>query len=60
MDSFQHRTVLRREAVDLLAPAPGKVFLDGTLGGGGHAEALLDAGARVIGLDQDPSALRAA
>ena len=60
MDSFQHRTVLRREAVDLLAPAPGKVFLDGTLGGGGHAEALLDAGARVIGLDQDPSALQAA
>ena len=60
MQSFEHRTVLRREAVDLLAPAPGKVFLDGTLGGGGHAEALLDAGARVIGLDQDPAALQAA
>ena len=60
MQSFQHRTVLRRETVDLLAPAPGKVFLDGTLGGGGHAEALLDAGARVIGLDQDPAALQAA
>ena len=58
--SFEHRTVLRREAVALLAPAPGKVFLDGTLGGGGHAEALLDAGARVIGLDQDPAALQAA
>ena len=57
---FEHRTVLRREAVDLLAPAPGKVFLDGTLGGGGHAEALLEAGARVIGLDQDPAALQAA
>jgi len=57
---FAHRTVLRRETVDLLAPAPGKVFLDGTLGGGGHAEALLDAGARVIGLDRDPAALRAA
>jgi len=56
---FEHRTVLRRETMDLLAPAPGKVFLDGTLGGGGHAEALLDAGARVIGLDQDPAALRA-
>src|SRR5205823_2190208 len=60
VQSFQHRTVLRREAVDLLAPAPGKVFLDGTLGGGGHAEALLDAGAKVIGLDQDPAALEAA
>ena len=60
MPSFEHRTVLRREAVALLAPAPGKVFLDGTLGGGGHSEALLDAGARVIGLDQDPAALQAA
>src|SRR3954466_1874785 len=57
---FSHRTVLLRETVELLAPDPGKVFLDGTLGGGGHAEALLDAGARVIGLDQDPAALRAA
>ena len=58
--AFHHRTVLRREASELLAPGPGKLFLDGTLGGGGHAEALLEAGARVIGLDRDPSALRAA
>jgi len=57
---FSHRTVLLRETVELLAPDPGKLFLDGTLGGGGHAEALLDAGARVIGLDQDPRALEAA
>ena len=60
MQSFEHRTVLRRETVELLAAAPGKLFLDGTLGGGGHAEALLDAGAKVIALDQDPSALEAA
>jgi 16S rRNA (cytosine1402-N4)-methyltransferase len=58
--AFAHRTVLRNEAVQYLAAAPGKVVLDGTLGAGGHAEALLDAGARVIGLDQDPEALRAA
>jgi 16S rRNA (cytosine1402-N4)-methyltransferase len=58
--AFVHHTVLRREAVSLLAAAPGKVILDGTLGGGGHAEALLDAGARVVGLDQDPAALAAA
>jgi 16S rRNA (cytosine1402-N4)-methyltransferase len=57
---FVHHTVLRREAVELLSAAPGKVILDGTLGGGGHAEALLDAGARVVGLDQDPAALAAA
>ena len=58
--SFSHRTVLRREATALLEAGPGKVILDGTLGGGGHAEALLEAGARVIGLDQDPRALTAA
>ncbi len=58
--AFVHHTVLRREAVELLAAAPGKLVLDGTLGGGGHAEALLDAGARVVGLDQDPLALAAA
>jgi 16S rRNA (cytosine1402-N4)-methyltransferase len=58
--SFSHLTVLRREACALLEAGPGKVILDGTLGGGGHAEALLETGARVIGLDQDPRALAAA
>jgi len=57
---FAHRTVLLGETVELLSAGPGKVILDGTLGGGGHAEALLEAGARVIGLDQDPAALAAA
>jgi len=57
---FSHKPVLLRETVELLLPAPGKVFLDGTLGAGGHAEALLAAGARVIGLDRDPRALDAA
>jgi len=60
MNEFFHQTVLRREAVALLAAGPGKVILDGTLGGGGHALALLEAGARVVGLDQDPAALEAA
>lgn len=58
--AFVHHTVLRREAVALLLPAPGKTILDGTLGGGGHAEALLDSGARVVGLDQDLKALESA
>ena len=44
---------MRDEVVALLCPAPGRIFLDGTLGGGGHAEALLAAGARVVGLDRD-------
>ena len=60
MTEFVHQTVLRRETAALLAAAPGKVILDGTLGGGGHAETLLDAGARVVGIDQDPAALEAA
>ncbi|HEY8209308.1 MAG TPA: 16S rRNA (cytosine(1402)-N(4))-methyltransferase RsmH [Myxococcaceae bacterium] len=57
---FEHRTVLLHEAVQLLQPRPGKVIVDGTVGGGGHAEALLERGAEVIGLDKDPRALRAA
>src|SRR2546423_11871411 len=60
MNGFAHQPVLRRETASLLAAAPGKVILDGTLGGGGHALALLDAGARVVGIDQDPAALDAA
>jgi 16S rRNA (cytosine1402-N4)-methyltransferase len=60
VSEFVHQTVLRREAVTLLAAGPGKTILDGTLGGGGHALALLDAGSRVVGLDQDPLALKAA
>jgi 16S rRNA (cytosine1402-N4)-methyltransferase len=58
--SFVHATVLRDEVVQLLKPVPGKRLVDATLGGGGHAEALLAAGAEVIGVDRDPSALAAA
>ena len=57
---FHHESVLAREVVQLLAPSPGKLLLDGTLGGGGHSELLLAAGARVIGIDKDPRALAAA
>lgn len=55
--TFHHEPVLLAQTLALLAPAPGELFVDGTLGGGGHTEALLEAGARVIGLDQDPEAL---
>ena len=57
---FHHASVLAREVVELLRPGPGLVFLDGTLGGGGHTELFLEAGARVIGMDKDPRALAAA
>ncbi len=60
MAAREHRTVLREEAAALLAPAPGRRVLDGTVGGGGHAETLLERGAEVIGLDRDEAALAAA
>lgn len=40
-----------------LGPRPGRIFLDGTVGGGGHAARLLEAGAAVVALDQDEEAL---
>ncbi|MGO8969643.1 MAG: 16S rRNA (cytosine(1402)-N(4))-methyltransferase RsmH [Myxococcaceae bacterium] len=57
---FAHQTVLRDEVVDVLAPRAGQRMVDATLGGGGHAEALLERGAEVIGVDRDPAALAAA
>jgi 16S rRNA (cytosine1402-N4)-methyltransferase len=57
---FVHATVLRDEVVELLNPTTGKRLVDATLGAGGHAEALLERGAEVIGVDRDPAAIRAA
>ena len=55
--SEYHESVLLDEVTHYLAPDNNKLFLDATLGGGGHSEELLRRGARVIGLDQDPAAL---
>jgi 16S rRNA (cytosine1402-N4)-methyltransferase len=52
-----HRSVLLAETVEALQPVEDRLFIDGTLGGGGHAEALLHAGARVIGFDRDAQAV---
>lgn len=57
---FSHVTVLLHETVDMLDPREGKVIVDATLGGGGHTELLLERGATVWGIDQDPDARRAA
>jgi len=60
VSEFVHESVLAREVVEALRPEPGKLLLDGTLGGGGHSLLLLERGARVIGVDKDPRALAAA
>ena len=58
-DSAYHAPVLVGPIVELFAGA--SLVLDGTLGGGGHSAALLDAGVRrVIGIDRDAEALAAA
>jgi len=57
-DFIYHRPILVEEVVELLAPKPGSVVIDGTCGGGGHAEAILKTGADVLALDQDPDAVR--
>lgn len=52
-----HQPVLLKEAINSLAIKPGQVFIDATLGGGGHTQAIISAGGLVIGIDQDPEAL---
>src|SRR5215470_17053913 len=53
-----HVPVLRRQAIDYLAPRDGGVYIDGTFGAGGYAAAILHAAdARVIGIDRDASAI---
>nr|WP_309850159.1 16S rRNA (cytosine(1402)-N(4))-methyltransferase RsmH [Deinococcus soli (ex Cha et al. 2016)] len=59
-ETLSHVPVLGAEVLEMLQPAPGKVFVDGTLGGAGHTGLLLAAGATVYGIDQDPYALNRA
>ncbi|MBR4905962.1 MAG: 16S rRNA (cytosine(1402)-N(4))-methyltransferase RsmH [Clostridia bacterium] len=60
---FHHVPIMVSEVLTLLDPSRGGVFVDGTLGGGGHAEAVLSAlpeSGRLFGIDRDDDALRAA
>jgi len=60
VSEFIHEPVLAREVLEIMRPEPGKLLVDCTLGGGGHALLFLERGARVIGIDKDPRALAAA
>jgi len=57
LDDSYHVPVMAEEVVALLRPALGLIFLDGTVGGGGHCERLLQHGAEVVAIDQDADAL---
>jgi len=51
-----HQPVLCREVIDLLRPRPGGVYVDATLGLGGHAEQIVHRGGRVVGVEWDDDA----
>jgi 16S rRNA (cytosine1402-N4)-methyltransferase len=62
VETFRHQSVLPDEVIHYLNPRPGGTYLDGTLGGGGHARLILERctpGGMLIGIDQDQEALRA-
>ncbi len=59
---YSHAPVMVAEVVDLLRSVPSGLVVDATVGGGGHAAALLSAshGLRILGIDRDPLAVEAA
>jgi 16S rRNA (cytosine1402-N4)-methyltransferase len=58
MSGFSHVPVLREEAINFLNPQAGKTYFDGTFGGGGYAQAILDAAACTLwAVDRDPAAV---
>jgi len=61
-EEFSHLPVMAREVVELLLAVPGGLIIDGTVGGGGHSAALLEArpDVHVLGLDRDADAVEAA
>lgn len=58
---FNHKPVLFRETIEALRIEPDGMYIDGTMGGGGHSEAILRrlAGGRLLSIDQDPDAIAA-
>ncbi len=63
ISEFNHKPVLLRECIEMLHIKPDGVYIDGTLGGGGHSARILERlghNGLLIGLDQDEEAIRAA
>jgi 16S rRNA (cytosine1402-N4)-methyltransferase len=56
MTEAPHTPVLLAEVLEALAPAPGRLIVDGTFGAGGYSRAFLAAGAEVLAFDRDPAA----
>lgn len=57
MTEFKHVTVLLNETVDMLSVKEGGIYVDYTLGGGGHSGLILSRGGKVIGIDRDMTAI---
>src|SRR5918995_6248132 len=54
----RHIPVLGREAIEMLRPRDGGIYLDATFGAGGYSRAILDVeGTRVVGIDRDRTAI---
>ena len=63
MNSFQHIPVLGKQVLEAIKPYSGGIYIDGTLGGGGHSSLILEASAPdgiLLGIDRDSDALAAA
>lgn len=52
-----HSSVLLKETIDALSIRKGAMYIDATLGGGGHTEVIREKGGRVLGIDQDEEAI---
>lgn len=56
-EMIYHEPVLLQTVLDFLEPKAGDLFIDATVGGGGHCQELLKRGAEVLGIDRDPDAI---
>lgn len=60
VDYSYHTPVMLKECCDNLNVTNGSIFIDCTMGGGGHSRAIISRGGRVVGIDQDPDAVKKA